>query len=773
MKEWVDYLRQHKPSGVCSLCEIPLLAEHRASLLAWPSETKASRLEEFLRNDYYDPARQHSAADALALTLLWFASLYGREHASEGEIWPPVSRKFPEEARAVLFAQGHPRAALKWALESACRRFELRHAFGRHGGQAYYVTVYLQFGFTRNGMANLSQWLSGYGQPTAVRVLLQESQTFRDLWSKLQANQAAPENPFWPEGWKGLSEEPIQLARLAWMEEGPEFELEFQPLFPGLEDGSYQLDHPFEFFQVIEGVPQPLSVFCDPVQSELSLTLTSLATGDTLHSEVALWNGELQFWDEHGKQRKQPSAGGSVHLPDGCRVTSPVRRIHQNWVQLGSLPLELVDEAGQKLEWAAQTAGPLQKVELVWEHHLIKSLPHGLEGVLRNLPPDTRVAGAELSDFYGAHQVHAELPADLRQENWPLRLRHQGRTRTVRANLNLDLITWQSSGEWRTFEDQGKADLGALQSFRFLGDFSEFGLLEGHRFLGRPPTGTARFQGLSGYGAPLILRKGPFNPLDHPDRRLFSSVCHQGVLKCVQLEGNRFQLVSRIPLSPKHFLLFWDGDQLQRIPYQQCGEIPLPNPLVVAVGYGSAWLGSFWTRNRPPQHQSNPRLAAHLMRWAHMPLLEYGSQALARHWIRGREFEFLSAWMESEFEGLIQREDEGWFEVLRALFSSDFPLTQAQARSLLKMGPWQNWLRIHPRLLERLLSLGECTQEIQYLARLLDGDLESRVEREMGVDRGWLQHLLGLYFDRQTHVDLDVALAFPTFQQLVLKESLR
>ncbi|MFN8611332.1 MAG: hypothetical protein U0931_27555 [Vulcanimicrobiota bacterium] len=771
MNEWVDYLRQHKPAGLCSLCEIPLTPEHRAQLLNWPAQAKASRLEEFLRNDYCDPARQHSAADALALTLLWFATLYGREHASEGEIWPPVSRQFPEESRGVLFAQGHPRAALKWALESCCRRFDLRHAFGRHGGQAYYLTVYLQFGFTRNGMLNLSQWLTGYGQPTAVRILLQESATFRKLWASLQANQPASENPFWPEGWKGQSEQ--STARLVWDEQGPWFQLDFARLFPGLEDGSYQLAEPFEFFQVIEGVPHPASVLCQPEQADLALTLTSLSTGDHFHCEVSLWTGELQFWDEHGKPRKQPSAGGTIYLPEGYHLKSPARRQYKNWAQLTSLPLELADETGQPLEWATASAGPLQKVELTWEHHFIRSLPHRLEGVLRNLPADTRIDGAEISEFFGAHQVQVELPPTLRQASWTLRLRHQGRTRTLRAPLNLELVTWQSSGEWRLFEDQGKVDLGGLPAFRFLGDFSEFGLLEGHRFLGRPPAGTAHFRGLSGYGAPLILRRGPFNPLDNPDRRLFSSLCNHGVLQCARFEGDRFQLTSRIQLSPKHFLLFWDGCEMLKIPYVSEGQLPLTNPLLVAVGYGSAWLGSVWTRNCPPQQQTNPRLAAHLMRWAHMALLEYGNQALARHWMRGKEFEFLSAWMEPELMGLAHREDEGWFEVLRALFPQDVPLNSHQARSLLKLAPWQSWLRIHPGLLERLLSLGECSQEIQYLARLLDGDLESRVEQEMGVDRGWLQHLLGLYFERKPHLDLDVALAFPSFQQLVLRESLR
>jgi len=273
---------------------VPLSQEQRAELLAWPAQCKASRLEDHLANNFQDPARGHSAADSLGLTLLWFASLYGREYASEGEIWPPVSRQFPEESRAVLFAQGHPRVALKWALESCCNRFELRHAFGRHGGQAYYVTVYLQFGFTRNGMVNLAQWLSGYGRPTAVRILLQESPAFQELWAKLQANQSAPENPFWPEGWKGQAEEPVQLARLRWSEEGPEFELQLSRLFPGLEDGSYQVDEPFEFFQVIDGEPNPANLTCAPDTPELSLTLTSLTTGESYFREVLLWDGELQ-----------------------------------------------------------------------------------------------------------------------------------------------------------------------------------------------------------------------------------------------------------------------------------------------------------------------------------------------------------------------------------------------------------------------------------------------------------------------------------------------
>lgn len=759
------------------MCEVPLGPEKRAELLVWPVEIKASRLQHCLENDFFDDNREYSPAESLGLTLLWFAALYGRENASEGEIWPHVAQQFPAESRSVLFAQGHPRPALKWALERGCKRFGLRHAFGRHGGQAYYVTVYLQFGFTRRGLANLPQWLSGYGLPTAVRLLLQESDAFRQLWSKLQANQAAPENPFWPEGWTGQAAQAYNGAKLVWSEHGPEFEIHFAEVFPGLADGSYQLEEPFEWFQVIEGVAFPSSVTCDPEPGSRSLSLSSLCDEQTHFQELDLWDGEVQFWDQHGRTRRNPVVGGSVHVPTGWTVQSATLRTHGDWAQVADLPLTLQDDEGQTQVWTSSSNNPLQQTTLQWETGKISWLPHQLEGILHHLPEGTRVRGAEVSDYFGSWHVQCELPADLKQAGWGLRLQHQGRTRTLQGDLNLKVITWQVNGQWKTFEDQGRLDVGRLQHrpFRFLGDFADYGLLEGNRFLGRPGSTTSPIRGLSGYGAPLTLRRGPFNSQDEPDRRLMSSLTHQHLIRTVHFEDGQYQLElnSAAEPGPKHFLIFWDGLHMVRQPYALRGPLPTDKPLLVALGYGRSWLGSFWTRNRPPLKPENPRLAAHLMRWARMPLLEYTHRCLAQQWMRGQELVYAMAWMETEFDGLEHSQDEGWFEVLRALLPTDLEVSPDEARQLLRLAPWHSWLRVHPRLLEDLLSTAECTQEIAYLCRLLEEDLESKTEQEMGVDRGWLKRLLEIYFEGRSCQDLDLALAFPAFQQLVLRESLR
>lgn len=125
VKVWVDYLRQHKFPEVWSLWEVPLEPSKRQELLAWPADCKPARLQDHLDNDYNEPTRQHSGADALGLTLLWFGSLYGREQASEGEIWPSVASRFPPESRTVLSARGHRGNDLKWARKSCHRHLEL------------------------------------------------------------------------------------------------------------------------------------------------------------------------------------------------------------------------------------------------------------------------------------------------------------------------------------------------------------------------------------------------------------------------------------------------------------------------------------------------------------------------------------------------------------------------------------------------------------------------------------------------------------------------
>jgi hypothetical protein len=104
-------------------------------------------------------------------------------------VWAAVQERFQPHTRRLLFVQGQPTERLKDALEAACRALRLRHVFGMEGTQSYYVSIYLQFGFTRRGMVRLPFWLAGQGQSEAILSLLDPatgSPSFQNLWRALR-----------------------------------------------------------------------------------------------------------------------------------------------------------------------------------------------------------------------------------------------------------------------------------------------------------------------------------------------------------------------------------------------------------------------------------------------------------------------------------------------------------------------------------------------------------------------------------------------------------
>ena len=99
---------------------------------------------------------------------------------------------FSEGPGSILFVQGHPKPAFKAAIEAAARKLDLRHVFGIEGTQNYYLSVYLQFGFTQKGMERLANWLAGQPSTEAIMYLLgvrelqMESRSFVRLWDALR-----------------------------------------------------------------------------------------------------------------------------------------------------------------------------------------------------------------------------------------------------------------------------------------------------------------------------------------------------------------------------------------------------------------------------------------------------------------------------------------------------------------------------------------------------------------------------------------------------------
>ncbi len=183
-----------------SLCEVQADEDDYQWLCSWAWQLTSYQLQRWLsgvnsrRGALQSGSLVLSYAEAAGCLLLLLAAETGRREASEGNLWSAVRRRFPEAVGRVVFAQGQPRREFKDALEAAARKLGLRHVFGIEGTQNYYVTVYLQFGFTKNGMGRLPYWLSGQPVSEAISYLLasegkgdrQSSPSFARLWETLR-----------------------------------------------------------------------------------------------------------------------------------------------------------------------------------------------------------------------------------------------------------------------------------------------------------------------------------------------------------------------------------------------------------------------------------------------------------------------------------------------------------------------------------------------------------------------------------------------------------
>ena len=185
-----------------SLCEIQPDENDYQWLCGWAERLTPRHLQRWLSGfnsrmvAFQSGAVSLSHSDAAGCLLLLLAAESARREASEGNIWPAVRRQFTQPARRFLFdVQGQPRQEFKDAIEGAARKLGLRHIFGVAGTHNYYISVYLQFGFTRKGIERLPHWLAGLPASEAVSYLLGDaedkntrlsSDSFVSLWNALR-----------------------------------------------------------------------------------------------------------------------------------------------------------------------------------------------------------------------------------------------------------------------------------------------------------------------------------------------------------------------------------------------------------------------------------------------------------------------------------------------------------------------------------------------------------------------------------------------------------
>lgn len=170
-----------------SFCEVGADTEDYHWLCSWAWSLKPQTALTWLTE--YPQGSGDGGSRFIGGLLLFLAAEAARREAREGFVWPAVHERFHPETRRLLFAQGQPTQLYKEAIEATARLLKLRHVFGLEGTQNYYVSIYVQFGFTQKGLAQLPFWLAGHAQTKAIQYLLGSpfsSETFRKLWSALR-----------------------------------------------------------------------------------------------------------------------------------------------------------------------------------------------------------------------------------------------------------------------------------------------------------------------------------------------------------------------------------------------------------------------------------------------------------------------------------------------------------------------------------------------------------------------------------------------------------
>jgi len=177
-----------------SLCEMGMDEEDYQWLCNWANNLTRLTVQWWLyplwaAGSIVSPSSDISRFEGGGCLFLLLSAEVARREAQEGFVWPTVQAKYRPETRRSLFVQGQPTQQYKDAMEAAARKLHLRHVFGIEGTQNYYVSVYLQFGFTQKGIPRLPFWLAGQAQTEAAAYLLgtdQGSTTFAHLWRTLR-----------------------------------------------------------------------------------------------------------------------------------------------------------------------------------------------------------------------------------------------------------------------------------------------------------------------------------------------------------------------------------------------------------------------------------------------------------------------------------------------------------------------------------------------------------------------------------------------------------
>lgn len=282
---------------------------------------------------------------------------------------------------------------------------------------------------------------------------------------------------------------------------------------------------------------------------------------------------------------------------------------------------------------------------------------------------------------------------------------------------------WRRGDRWEQVPIRATSDLRELRltDFRLSPPESEvedqrWQVFEGRRWIASVSDRPQRLTDVEGWGAPLVLRTGPYNSCQ-PEVPLLRGISDSGLVRDVTFDAEELTaLVSLdrivepdeshaiVVLDSRGDITFVEGaefaDVLQEGSNGSVWKVPfshiLPGQTVkaLAIAYDGEKLGSWWQSDwtdvlRRPSEPTDESVAgwasrvADAVRWLRLPLLGHDDLPHVRDFARTFVVPVLATWLSRGQLSQLMHDavGEGWLCVVRAIFADWLP-SPIEAREL-------------------------------------------------------------------------------------------
>lgn len=235
-----------------------------------------------------------------------------------------------------------------------------------------------------------------------------------------------------------------------------------------------------------------------------------------------------------------------------------------------------------------------------------------------------------------------------------------------------------------------------IQVFR--SHIKEWAIMEGDSWIGRPHVTPHPIGSVGGLGAPLRLRRGPYNAIK-PDIPLAREVVNRGIIADMkprhEYDATTYDihLTYPIELSEQHEVVIWDDSghfhiadpdyTLVQLRQTSTWVLELPEtavrPLVIAIAYKGVRLGAWWEHDWTSllqQNMQDVKTMATMLRWFQLPILSNLSRTQVQQFAQRSASTILPIWLsDAPLDSHLQwaGEDDQWLSAVRTLFNRWHP----------------------------------------------------------------------------------------------------